>query len=70
MGDRVSVQIQPVTVKAMPKLLDALKESGFKIVHLKSKEPAKSLPEYQATVEKEFKGRTMQINYHIGRRFI
>lgn len=49
--------IQPVTVKAMPKLLDALKESGFKIVHLKSKESAKSLPNFEAIVKKEFKGR-------------
>jgi peptidoglycan/xylan/chitin deacetylase (PgdA/CDA1 family) len=49
--------IQPVTVKAMPELLDALKENGFKIVHLKSKESAKSLPEFEAMVKKEFKGR-------------
>lgn len=49
--------IQPVTVKALPDLLAALSKEGYKLVHLTSKDPAKSLPEYEAVVKKEFKGR-------------
>jgi peptidoglycan/xylan/chitin deacetylase (PgdA/CDA1 family) len=48
--------IQPVTAKAMPGLLDALKAGGYKIVHVKAKAPAASLAEYDALIEKDVKG--------------
>jgi peptidoglycan-N-acetylglucosamine deacetylase len=48
--------IQPVTAKAMLALLDALKASGYKIVHIKAKAPAVSLAEYDAAIEKDVKG--------------
>jgi len=49
--------IQPTTAKAMPILLRQLKRGGFKIVHLTAKSPVESLPEYDAKVAKNFKGR-------------
>ncbi|MDO9384330.1 MAG: polysaccharide deacetylase family protein [Hyphomicrobiaceae bacterium] len=48
--------IQPRTATAMPKLLKALKDGGYKVVHLKSKTPASTLPEYDAMIEKDVKG--------------
>ncbi len=48
--------IQPVTAKAMPALLDALAAGGYKIVHLKAKAPAASIAEYDALIEKDVKG--------------
>lgn len=48
--------IQPVTAKAMPVLLDALKASGYKIVHIKPKAAATTLAEFDALVEKDVKG--------------
>jgi peptidoglycan/xylan/chitin deacetylase (PgdA/CDA1 family) len=48
--------IQPVTAKAMPGLLDALKAGGYRIVHVKAKEAAASLAEYDALIEKDVKG--------------
>lgn len=48
--------IQPVTAKAMPALLDALKASGYKIVHVKPKAPAATIAEYDALIEKDVKG--------------
>jgi peptidoglycan/xylan/chitin deacetylase (PgdA/CDA1 family) len=48
--------IQPVTAKAMPGLLDALKAGGYKIVHVKAKAPAATLAEYDALIEKDVKG--------------
>lgn len=48
--------IQPVTAKAMPALLDALQAGGYKVVHLKAAAPAESLPEYDALIEKDVKG--------------
>lgn len=49
--------IQPVTVKALPALLKALKSKGYKVVQLKSKDSIKTLPNYDAEVAKTFKGR-------------
>ncbi len=48
--------IQPVTAKAMPGLLDALKAGGYKIVHIKPKAPAATVAEYDALIEKDVKG--------------
>jgi peptidoglycan/xylan/chitin deacetylase (PgdA/CDA1 family) len=48
--------IQPVTAKAMPALLDALKAAGYKIVHVKPKAPAATIAEYDALIEKDVKG--------------
>ncbi len=48
--------IQPVTAKAMPALLDALKAGGYKVVHVKPKAPAATLAEYDALIEKDVKG--------------
>jgi hypothetical protein len=46
---------QRVTAEAMPELLNQLKVGGFRIVHLKSKAPAQTLPEYDALVLKDQK---------------
>ena len=48
--------IQPVTAKAMPQLLAAMKASGYKIVHVKAKAPAATIAEYDALIEKDVKG--------------
>jgi len=48
--------IQPVTAKAMPGLLDALKAGGYRIVHVKPKAPAATIAEYDALIEKDVKG--------------
>ena len=36
-------------------MLNQLKAGGYKIVHMKAREPLKSLPEYDAVVIKELK---------------
>ncbi len=48
--------IQPTTAKAMPALLDALAKGGYKIVHMRSKDVLKTLPEFDKLVEKDVKG--------------
>lgn len=48
--------IQPVTAKAMPALLDALQAAGYKIVHVKAKAPAATVAEYDALIEKDVRG--------------
>ncbi len=48
--------IQPITAKAMPALLDALAAGGYKIVHMRSKETLKTLAEFDALIEKDVKG--------------
>ena len=48
--------IQPTTAKAMPALLDALAQGGYKIVHMRSKDELKTLPEFDKLVEKDVKG--------------
>src|SRR5882672_9740462 len=44
---------QRVTAEAMPELLNQLKASGYKIVHLKAKAPVQTLAQYDALVFKE-----------------
>jgi peptidoglycan/xylan/chitin deacetylase (PgdA/CDA1 family) len=48
--------IQPGTAKGLPALLDELKAKGYKVVHLKPKDQAKTLAEYDTLVEKDVKG--------------
>jgi peptidoglycan/xylan/chitin deacetylase (PgdA/CDA1 family) len=48
--------IHKTTAKALPMLLVALKEKGYKIVHLKAKGEVKTLAEYDAAIEKDAKG--------------
>lgn len=48
--------IQHGTAAAMPMLLKALKDGGYKVVHLKGKAPSTTLPEYDAMIEKDVKG--------------
>lgn len=48
--------IQPVTAKALPRLLDALKAGGFKVVHLTAAAPVTTLPEYDKKIEKHVRG--------------
>ena len=47
---------QQSTAKAMPQLLSELKAKGYKVVHMKSKAPAKSLPEFDEAAQGEIKG--------------
>ena len=44
------------TAKAIPLLLTALKDKGYKIVHLTAKAPLETLAEYDALIEKDTKG--------------
>ncbi len=48
--------IQPVTAKAMPLILDMLKSEGFKIVHMTAAFPQTSLPEFDKAIEKDVRG--------------
>ncbi len=48
--------IQPRTAEAMPALLKALKDGGYKIVHMTAKDSLKTLAEYDALIEKDVKG--------------
>ncbi len=48
--------IQPSTAKAVPALLAALKQNGYKIVHMRAKAPAQSLPEFDTAIEANVKG--------------
>ena len=48
--------VQPVTAKALPRLLAELKTKGFKVVHLKPKTEVKTLAQYDALIEKDVKG--------------
>jgi peptidoglycan/xylan/chitin deacetylase (PgdA/CDA1 family) len=47
---------QQSTAKAMPQLLTELKAKGYKIVHMKAKGPATTLPEFDAMAQSEVKG--------------
>ena len=47
---------QKHTAKAVPDLLDKLRDGGFKIVHVKAARTVKSLPEYDAKVAAQVKG--------------
>ena len=44
------------TAKALPLLLTELKAKGYKIVHLKAKEPVTTVAEYDQAIEKDAKG--------------
>ncbi|MFA5951200.1 MAG: polysaccharide deacetylase family protein [Hyphomicrobium sp.] len=48
--------IQKHTAQALPALLDAMKEKGYKIVQVKPKEEVKTLAEYDTLIEKDVKG--------------
>ncbi len=48
--------IQPHTAKALPGLLRELKAKGYKVVQVTSKEPVKTLPEYDKAILKDVKG--------------
>jgi peptidoglycan-N-acetylglucosamine deacetylase len=48
--------IQPATAKAMPLLLAALREGGYKVVHMRAKGDLKTLAEYDTMIEKDVKG--------------
>lgn len=48
--------IQPVTAKAIRPLLDQLQAAGYKIVHVKASQPATTLADYDALIEKDVKG--------------
>jgi peptidoglycan/xylan/chitin deacetylase (PgdA/CDA1 family) len=50
---------QHATSLALPELLAQLKAGGYKIVHVKSKDPVTTLPEYDAAITKEFGGNTV-----------
>lgn len=48
--------IKKVTAKAMPKLLDALKAGGYKIVHMTAAGTTKPIEKYSKMIEKHVKG--------------
>ena len=48
--------IQPVTSKAVPIILDKLAAEGFKIVHMTAAFPVTSLPKYDKAIEKNVRG--------------
>jgi peptidoglycan/xylan/chitin deacetylase (PgdA/CDA1 family) len=48
--------VQPVTAKALPRLLAEMKAKGFKVVHLKPRTEVKTLAQYDALIEKDMKG--------------
>lgn len=48
--------IQPHTAAAMPALLAALKQGGYKVVQMKAKGDLKTLAEYDTLIEKDVKG--------------
>ena len=50
---------QHSTAVALPALLLQLKAKGFKIVHLKAKDPVRSLPQYEAAMVKTRAGQTV-----------
>jgi peptidoglycan-N-acetylglucosamine deacetylase len=48
--------IQPGTSKGIAQLLNELQAGGYKIVHMKAKAEAKTVPEFDAMIEKDVKG--------------
>lgn len=46
---------QTHTAQALPELLELLKANGYRIVHMKSKEPLKTIASFDALVQKEQK---------------
>ncbi|WP_083566939.1 polysaccharide deacetylase family protein [Hyphomicrobium sp. CS1GBMeth3] len=51
--------IQPSTAGALATLLEELKERGYKVVHMVSKHPAVTLPEYDAIAEKSLRAKSV-----------
>lgn len=49
---------QKSTAKAMPELLNKLKEKGYRVVHLTAKDRVVSLEQYDTEIAKEFAGPT------------
>jgi hypothetical protein len=43
------------TAEALPELLNQLKAAGYKIVHMKAKEPVKTIAQYDELLAKEVK---------------
>jgi peptidoglycan/xylan/chitin deacetylase (PgdA/CDA1 family) len=50
---------QHPTSLALPELLAQLKANGYKIVHVKAKDPVETMPVYDAEIMKEFRGSTV-----------
>jgi peptidoglycan-N-acetylglucosamine deacetylase len=48
--------VVPTTGKAAPELLKALKDGGYKVVHMKAKGEVKPLAEFDALIEKDVRG--------------
>jgi peptidoglycan-N-acetylglucosamine deacetylase len=48
--------LQTSTAHAMPELLNKLKADGYKVVHMRSKAPIPTLPEYDDSLKGELKG--------------
>jgi peptidoglycan-N-acetylglucosamine deacetylase len=48
--------VVPTTGKAAPDLLKALKDGGYKVVHMKAKGEVKTLAEFDALIEKDVRG--------------
>ena len=48
--------LQTATAHALPALLDRLKADGYKVVHMKSKFPIETLPQYDEALKGELKG--------------
>ncbi|MCB1513944.1 MAG: polysaccharide deacetylase family protein, partial [Hyphomicrobiaceae bacterium] len=48
--------IQPSTAKALPDLLKALKDKGYRIVHLTPKDPVTTLAKYDEMLADSVKG--------------
>ena len=48
--------IQPSTAKALPILLTALKDKGYKLVHLTAKDPLKTVAKFDQSIEESVKG--------------
>jgi hypothetical protein len=46
---------QHVTAEALPELLSQLKAEGYKIVHMKAKDPVKTIAQYDELVKKDQK---------------
>lgn len=48
--------LQTSTAQALPELLNRLKAEGYKVVHMRSKFPIETLPEYDEALKSEVKG--------------
>ncbi len=47
---------QKSTALAMPQLLEELKAGGYRVVHMKAKDPVMTVPKYDAIIQAEFGG--------------